>query len=52
MNHTETGHELRYFLRVISCYTSSGTRRVALVKNPVVRRKWGEDGTAFMTNAT
>ena len=41
----KTGGELR-------CCSTSGTRRVNLVTNPVVSRKWGKDRELFTTSGT
>jgi hypothetical protein len=48
----KTGGELGCSGRVgISCSTS-GTRRVNLVTNPVIDHEWGKDREVFMTSGT
>ena len=48
----KTGGEIRCSGRVgISCSTS-GTRRVNLVTNPVISREWGKDREVFTTSGT
>ena len=48
----KTGSELGCSGRVgISCSTS-GTRRVNLVTNPVIDHEWGKDREVFMTSGT
>jgi hypothetical protein len=46
----KTGGELRYSGRVCSSCSTSGTRRVNLVTNPVISRKWGKDQEVFTTS--
>ena len=48
----KTGGELRRSGRVCSCYSTSGTRRVNLVTNPVISREWGNDREVFTTCGT
>jgi hypothetical protein len=48
----KTGGELRCSGRVRSSCSTSGTRRVNLVTNPVISRKWGKDRRVFMTSGT
>jgi hypothetical protein len=38
--------------RVSSSCSTSGTRRVNLVTNPVINREWGKDREVFMTSGT
>ena len=42
-NPTKNGGELRCSGRVSSSCSTSGTRRVNLVKNPVISHEWGKD---------
>jgi len=48
----KTGDELRCSGRVSSSYSTSGTRRVNLVTNPVISREWGTDREVFTTSGT
>ena len=48
----KTGGELRCSGRVCSCCSTSGTRRVNLVTNPVISREWGKDREVFTTSGT
>jgi len=43
----KTGGELRCSGRVGSSYSTSGTRHVNLVTNPVISREWGKDQEVF-----
>ena len=43
----KTGGELRYSGRVGSSCSTSGTRHVNLVTNPVISREWGKDREIF-----
>ena len=47
-NSLKTGSELR----VISSCSTSGTRRVNLATNPMIRRESGKDREVFMTSGT
>jgi hypothetical protein len=47
-----TGGELRCSGRVSSSFSTSGTRRVNLVTNPVISHEWGEDWEVFTTCGT
>jgi hypothetical protein len=44
--------KLRCSGRVSSSCTTSGTRHVNLVTNPVISREWGKDWKAFTTSGT
>ena len=44
--------ELRCSGRVSSSCSTSGTRRVNLVTNPVISREWGKDQEVFTTSGT
>ena len=46
----KTGGELRCSGRVGSSCSTSGTRRVNLVTNPVMNREWGKDREVFTTS--
>ena len=46
----KTGGELRFSGRVSSSCSTSGTRRVDLLTNPVISRKWGKDREGFTTS--
>jgi hypothetical protein len=46
----KTGGELRCSRRVGSSCSTSGTRRVNLVTNPVISREWGKDREVFTTS--
>jgi hypothetical protein len=46
------GGELRCSGRVSSSCSTSGTRRVNLVTNPVISREWGKDRDVFTTSGT
>jgi hypothetical protein len=48
----KTGDELRCSGRVSSSCSTSDTRRVNLVTNPVISRKWGKDRAVFTTSGT
>jgi len=48
----KTGDELRYFGRVSSSCSTSGTHRVNLVTNSVVSHEWGMDREVFTTSGT
>ena len=48
----KTGGELRCSGRVGSSCSTSGTRRVNLVTNPVISREWGKDRKVFTTSGT
>ena len=48
----KTGGELRCSGRVGSSCSTSATRRVNLVTNPVISREWGKDREVFMTSGT
>jgi hypothetical protein len=48
----KTGGELRCSGRVGSSCSTSGTRRVNLVTNPVMNREWGKDREVFTTSGT
>ena len=48
----KTGGELRCSGRVSSSCSTSGTRRVNLVTNPVISREWGKDLEVFTTSGT
>jgi hypothetical protein len=48
----KTGGELRCSGRVSSSCSTSGTRRVNLVTNPVISREWGQDREVFTTGGT
>ena len=45
----KTGGELRCSGRVSSSYSTSGTRRVNIVINPVISHECGEDREVFAT---
>ena len=51
-NPQTAGGELRCSERVISSWSTSGTRRVNLVTNPVISREWGKDWEEFTTSGT
>ena len=46
------GGEIRCSGRVGSSCSTSGTRRVNLVTNPVISREWGKDRKVFTTSGT
>ena len=48
----KTGGELRWFERVSSSCSTSGTCRVNQVTNPVISHKWGNDREVFTTSGT
>ena len=48
----KTGGEIRCSGRVTSSCSTSGTRRVNLVTNPVISREWGKDLEVFTTSGT
>jgi hypothetical protein len=48
----KTGGELRCSRRVSSSCSTSGTRRVNLVTNPVISREWEKDREVFTTSGT
>ena len=48
----KTGGELRYSGRVSSSCSTSGTRCVNLVTNPVISREWGKGREVFTTSRT
>jgi hypothetical protein len=48
----KTGGELMCSGRVSSSYSTSGTRRVNLVINPVISREWGMEREVFTTSGT
>jgi hypothetical protein len=48
----KTGGELRCSGRVSSTCSTSGTRCVNLVTNPVISREWGKDREVFTTSGT
>jgi hypothetical protein len=48
----KTGGELRCSWRVSSSCSTSGTRRVNLVTNPIISREWGRDREVFTTSGT
>jgi hypothetical protein len=48
----KTGGELRCSGRVSSSCSTSGTRRVNLVTNPVVNHEWGKDRKVFTASGT
>ena len=48
----KTGGELRCSGRVGSSCSSSGTRHVNLVTNPVISHEWGKDREVFTTSGT
>ena len=48
----KTRGELRCSGRVSSSCSTSGTRRVNLVINPVISREWGKDREVFATSGT
>ena len=48
----KTGGELRFSWRVNSSCSTSSTRRVNLVTNPVISREWGKDREVFTTSGT
>ena len=48
----KTGGELGCSGRVGSSCSTSGTRRVNLVTNPVINREWGKDREVFTTSGT
>jgi len=48
----KTGGELRWSRRVSSSCSTSGTRRVNLVTNPVIRHEWGKAREASTTSGT
>ena len=47
-----TGDELRCSGRVSSSCSTSDTRRVNLVTNPVINHEWGKDQEVFTTSGT
>ena len=51
-NPLKTGGELRCSGRVGSSFSTSGTRHVNLVTNPVLSREWGKDREVFTTSGT
>ena len=48
----KTGGELRRSGRISSSCSTSGTRRVNLVTNPVISREWGKDREVLTTSGT
>ena len=48
----KTGGELRCSGRISSSCSTSGTRHVNLVTNPVISREWGKDREVFATSGT
>jgi hypothetical protein len=48
----KTGGELRCSTRVSSSFSTSGTRRVNLVTNPLINHEWGKDQEVFTTSGT
>ena len=48
----KSGGELRCSTRVSSSCSTSGTRRVNLVTNPVISREWGKDREMFTISGT
>ena len=48
----KTGDEFRCSGRVSSSCSTSGTRRVNLVTNPVISREWGKDREVLTTSGT
>jgi hypothetical protein len=48
----KSGGELRCYGRVRSSCSTSGTRRVNLVTNPMISREWGKDREVFTTSGT
>ena len=48
----KTGGEFRWSGRVSSSCSTSGTRRVNLVTNPVISHEWGKDREVFTTSGT
>ena len=48
----KTGGELRCFGRVSSSCSTSSTRRVDIVTNPVISGEWGKDREVFTTSGT
>jgi hypothetical protein len=48
----ETGGELRCFGRIDSSCSTSDTRRVNLVTNPMTSHEWGKDREVFTTSGT
>ena len=48
----KTGGELRCYGRVSSSCSTSDTRRVNLVTNPVISHEWGKDREVFTTRWT
>ena len=48
----KTVGKLRCSGRVGSSFSTSGTRRVNLVTNPVISREWGKDREVFTTSGT
>ena len=48
----KTGGELRCSGRLSSSCSTSGTRRVNIVTNPVIRHEWGKDRVVFTTGGT
>jgi hypothetical protein len=48
----KTGGELMCSGRASSSCSTSGTRRVNLVTNPVISREWGKDRKVFTTSGT
>jgi hypothetical protein len=48
----KTGGELRFSGRVNNACSSSDTRRVNLVTNPVISNEWGKTREVFTTDET
>ena len=48
----KTGAELRYSGMVSSSCSTSDTRRVNLIANPVINHEWGNDREVFTTSGT
>ena len=48
----KTRYERRYYGRVSSSSSTSGTRRVNIVKTPVISHEWGKDREMFTTSGT
>ena len=48
----KTGDELGWSGRLNSSCSTSGTRRVNLVTNPVISREWGKNREVFTTSGT
>ena len=51
-NPTKSGCEFRCSGRVSSSCSTSGTRCVNLVTNPMINREWGKDREVFTTSGT